>query len=213
MASLQKKINNANAPISRNFCPNKYDSLYKEIKHLMTENSVRVSPAGKGVGKSLDLLVRETIIGETSFDISATGTLLRSVGVSSLILIFKDLRLFEEKQVFEDGRIRKRNLVSTVTEKIKAGEWPEEAVYRGLSEELGITQRLNLTPVGTTVRQLDSPSYPGLTSRYTIHLFEATLPSGEYKPEGYMEHNPDTGITAYFVWKPSKEFHDLPFSA
>ena len=101
--------------------------------------------------------------------------------------------------IFNDGRARKRNLGRAVSEKIKLAEIPAEAMVRGIQEELGIAGAINLVEEGTTEETIDSPSYPGLISRYVSHKFRVQLNDEQFQPEGYVESQPN--MTTYFLWE------------
>ncbi len=80
------------------------------------------------------------------------------------------------------------------------GEDPLQAAYRALSEELGITEKLPLTPKPLLQKgpQL-STSFPGIYSLYKMYVFDVFLPTHLYKREGYVEHQADK--SNYFVWE------------
>ena len=111
----------------------------------------------------------------------------------------KTYRLTEEKQVFKDGRERRRNFKGAVQEKMKAGENPKEAMIRGIWEELGITDSIELEEQEKTEETLDSPSYPGIRSRYIRHNFKGTLSEEQFNLDGYIEEQEDK--STYFVWE------------
>jgi hypothetical protein len=92
--------------------------------------------------------------------------------------------LIEKEQELADGRLRTRN--RPPSEKLKPGEDYAKAAARCLVEELGVAQAdITLRPESyrRTERTLDSPSYPGLLTRYTIHEVDAAvrgLPAGDF---------------------------------
>lgn len=181
--------------------PNVHDEITLSISRLLKEFSIDPEMWGKGKAKTLDHLVKEIVIGETTLDVTPDGNLVRVVHLSSVDLTYKDLKLVEEMQIFEDGRVRIRQLSATVTEKIMPGENPKEAALRGIQEELDIKNKMKLKKRNYYERELDSPSYPGLRSLYKIQTFSSTIPQNAFLPEGYIEQNDQDGITAYFVWK------------
>ncbi len=74
----------------------------------------------------------------------------------------KEYRLEETKQIFNDGRERRRNLPQAISEKIKPDETPEETMLRGINEELGLHGNVKLTKIGVNDQTGYSNSYPGL---------------------------------------------------
>lgn len=159
---------------------------------------------GTGQAKTPAHLQEEIKSGETILAKDEQGRLLRTVEVGGADIYYeapdgKKYRLIEEKQVFKDGRERRRDLGHAVSEKMKPGEDPLEAITRGIREELGIEGELNVTPSGDEVQVIPSPSYPGLQSKYTRHTFVATLTEGQYRPKGYIEEQADK--STFFVWQ------------
>lgn len=178
------------------------DLLEKKVKELLTSVCIDYSKWGKGNSRTFDDFLRELVRGESKLSLDSKGKLLRTVSIACIDITYRDLKLIEERQVFEDGRVRIRGLSATVTEKILPEEDPEKAALRGLEEELGIinTDTFNAVDKKESLR-IESPSYPGVRSRYIVHHFEATIDSNEYQPEGYIEQNKDEGLTAFFKWK------------
>jgi hypothetical protein len=132
------------------------------------------------------------------------GELLRKVLVVGADIFYlspegKKFRLKEEKQVFKDGRERRRDLGTAVSEKMKPGENPKEAMVRGIAEELEIEGEINLTKIDTDEKLITSPSYPGLQSQYVTHKFEVALNEQQFNPDGYKEEQSDK--STYFIWE------------
>jgi hypothetical protein len=165
------------------------------------------SQYGVGDAKSWDTLLREIDRGECVITWS-DGKPIREV---ELICIqvqgdarsqFSDRKLFEAYQEFRDGRRRERNLWG-VSEKMLPGEVPALAARRALCEELGFCDR-ELEDIvfvfHPTIDQAEkeSPSYPGLWSRFTRHRAIAYLPQ-HLCHEQYVEHQVDK--TTVFVWR------------
>lgn len=159
-----------------------------------------------GKAKTVDHLLEEINGGETEL-IVVGDKLLRTVRVVALTVTYHDdqnkLVLVEEKQVFRNGRERIRNLESSLGEKMTVGELPEQAARRALAEELQITgdeNEFTFDFMGENFKgPEESPSYPGLNTRYQFFAFSVDLPPRMFKPEGYIEEQDDK--TTYFVWK------------
>lgn len=129
--------------------------------------------------------------------------MLRQVSTAALnVTHVKDgerLVLIEDKQVFTDGRERTRDFDWSIAEKLAPGENPVDAARRALKEELDIQGKTKFAQGETKEKERTSPSYPGLTSRYTTHYFNVNLNDDQFKPKGYIEQQPDK--TTYWVWE------------
>ena len=131
------------------------------------------------------------------------GSLRRALSLVSITVISPHgEHLVEDRQVFMDGRVRRRGL-DALAEKFKPGEDPTEAARRALEEELGLSPRvvelLHFSEGSRTEKVEASPSYPGLTSVYRTTHFTVTLPLEAYKSDGYVEHQADK--CTYFLWQ------------
>lgn len=182
---------------------NKNDPL-AVLNTKLQSAGIDTSTWGTGSTKTLEHLAKEIADGETTLLVNENGELRRVVVVGTALVQYnspdgKTYILREEKQVFKDGRERRRNMEQSVFEKMKPDENPEEAMVRGVQEELGITTPVHLTEVGTDEQNISSPSYPGLISQYIKHHFKTTLNDDQYKPEGYIEEQSDK--STFFVWK------------
>ena len=118
-----------------------------------------------------------------------------------VICLDKELTLYEDRQEFKDSRVRQRGF-PYVSEKMGINESFITAAERALKEELGMSdEALKLTPIypdGIDSKELDSPSYPGLLTRYEFQDFLAYSPV-EYWQEEFREVQPDK--TTVFVWR------------
>lgn len=190
-----------------NFKENAKESTLETLKQQLKDAGIDISKWGKGQAKTLKQLQKEIENGETILVIDKQGKLLRKVAVGGSNIFYtspegKKYRLKEDKQVFKDGRERKRDLGQAVLEKMKSNEEPKDAMIRGIREELGIKGEIYLTKTGTEEQLLSSPSYPNLVSQYIRHKFEATLNDQQFKADGYIEEQEDKNT--YFVWEEIK---------
>jgi hypothetical protein len=175
-----------------------------ELKNILKRGGIDFSQWGKGETKTLNHLQREIENGECTLIIGKQGEVLREVVIARANIFYiskegKKYRLKEEKQVFKDGRERRRNLKYSLNEKVKFGENIKEAMIRGIKEELGIEGDLSLKETGIEEETEDSPSYPGLKSHYIYHNFEVSLNDQQFNPNGYIEDQEDK--TTYFIWE------------
>jgi ADP-ribose pyrophosphatase YjhB (NUDIX family) len=114
--------------------------------------------------------------------------------------------LIEAEQELGDGRRRQRNLLPS--EKLKPGEDCQQAAIRCLQEELGVApQDVEIIPGSQQViqRTLDSPSYPGLPTRYTVHTVAARvqgLPAESFWTSEATSNPHDPVKRHSWVWQP-----------
>ena len=166
--------------------------------HLMvwlTTNGIELSHWGSGTAKSVVDLWHEVQAGESYLQ---SAPLLRRVEVASLSIVQNGFQLFEAIQYFHDGRERYPNRAPS--EKMKRGETPIDAAMRCLAEEIGCTFANILDPpklIQTKEDQLDSPSYPGLPSLFTLHTLICTvqaLPNIDFVTTNQAEGDPVASI-------------------
>jgi len=183
------------------------ESVLYVLRQQLEGAGINVSEWGKGQAKTLAHLQKEIKSGETVLVTGEQGELLRKVVVGGVDIFYvspdgKKYRLKEDKQIFKDGRERKRDLGQAVSEKMKPKEDPKDAMIRGVREELGIEGEISLTETGADEQLLSSPSYPGLQSQYIRYKFEAMLNDQQFKSNGYVEEQDDK--STYFVWEEVK---------
>ncbi len=176
----------------------------RELLDFLTKHGIPFWQWGTGKSKTVEHLLFEINSGETVLYEEENGNVVRSASGAALNIYHQDgkriLKLEEEKQVFRDGRERRRNLETSIGEKMKNGETPEGAAYRALKEELGISEKLALEAGPAIVKgPVTSESFPGLKTIYIIFIYDCFLPDHFYKSEGYREEQKDK--TSYFVWK------------
>ncbi len=180
-----------------------FESVKNETIALLKQCGVPYENWGKGTSKTLEHLIREIIAGETILEVEGSG-LVRKVSITFIDIFYIDnsgkrFLLTEEKQVFKDGRERKRDFEGSIAEKLKANEIPgQDAVQRAVEEELGIKDISPAQPKDTRETLEDSSSYPGLKMKAKKYHFEVGLSAEQYKPEGYIEHQSDKDT--YFGW-------------
>lgn len=170
---------------------------------LLLQFNVDVDLWGKGKAKTVEHLLIEINTGECQL-IKLNGELLRLVTGPGLNVFYKDgdqiLKLKEEKQVYNDGRVRVRaDLETSIGEKLKPGESSLDAARRALAEELDIKSDLELIPADPITKgPITSVSYPGLKTKYIFEVFDVYLPTESYRPDGYIEEQTDK--KNYYVW-------------
>ena len=182
---------------------NQGEATLASLQKKLAGTGIDTAHWGTGKAKTIEHLLKEIEEGETEL-ISENGALVRKVTFGACGVFYdshdgKRYQLFEDRQVFNDGRERRREMNNAVLEKIKKGEEVDTAMARGLQEELGVSGNIGLNKVDVRERREMSGSYPGLTTLYAEHHFEATLSDAQYRSEGYVEKQEDK--STYFVWK------------
>lgn len=174
-----------------------------ELASLLEGHGVDPGAFGVGEARTLGKFLAELADGEVTLRVDRAGRLIRDVhGVCVTVccshpVLGHRLILCEDRQVFSDGRVTRRNLDFSVGEKRRPGEAPEAAARRALAEELGldgVAVRLS----GVRDRTRASVGYPGLDSRFASHYYACDLPPSLYRDE-YVERQPDK--TSIFRWR------------
>ena len=179
---------------------NSVDSL----KEMLEEHSIDTYLFGKNNAKRLEDLFDEVKNKETEL-VKEGDSIFRKINALSISVNYsKNQRKFvlvEDKQVFSDGRERQRSPISSLSEKLKNGENIDEEINRALFEELGIKNKYDGIFLGEVKEEKESGSYPGLLTQYSFLKYQIFLEDEDFKEEGYIENEPSTGLTTYFVWK------------
>lgn len=120
-----------------------------------------------------------------------------------MISVEKQLQLVEDRQEFADGRVRRRG-INGLAEKFLPDEKPEETAIRALKEELGLSdEAIALTSIhfdSVHSEEKESPSYPGLVTRYDFYDFLAYFPIKFWQHE-FVEGSNDDVKRTYFTWR------------
>lgn len=142
-----------------------------ELRAWLARAGIDTETWGAGGAKGVGDLWREIEAGESQLEDDPPR---RVVEVVQVIIRRGDRVLLEIEQELADGRRRQR--MRPPSEKLKRGEDYAQAARRCLVEELGAKPAdVALVPSTHRLEQqtLDSPSYPGLPTRYAIHEIEA----------------------------------------
>jgi hypothetical protein len=176
---------------------------YIDFVKMLKDKGIDIQLYGTGTFKTIGHLYQEIEEGETELT-DENGQLVRRVQfVGARILYKKDgewLRLYEEKQIFKDGRERRRtNMPYSAAEKFKSGEDPKEVIVRGMKEEL----KLDITKDQFTFynkKEIENnDDYPGIKSFHIGYEFLVVLNDEQYNPDGYIERQSDKDV--YFTWR------------
>jgi len=175
---------------------------YCSFISLLNFNGIEIERWGKGKAKTINHLINEINEGTCVLQEDDNSLLVRCLRVATAKIYFEinetKYILKEEKQVFKDGRIRKRTNDSSLSEKINPDENPKDAIIRGIKEELGIQNEVIITTYETTSEEMYSDSFPTLLSKYEIYSFNVHLTEEQFNIDGYIEEQEDK--TTYFIW-------------
>lgn len=174
------------------------------LRHILLNAGIPLQKWGAGNAKTITHLLEEVKSGETELSWNENGELIRNVIVVQVDVFTQEpdgqrWYLREDKQVFRDGRVRHRELSTTLGEKMKPEEDILAAARRAVSEELGISEVDEMCYTGSERMMHSSDSYPGLESQYESHHVVIALPAAALNTEGYKEVQTDK--TTYFVWE------------
>lgn len=172
-----------------------------ELKNLLTQHDIKFDMWGMNATKTIGQLALEILTGDCELTVEE-GKLIRKVQVVSVDVSYVDkdgmlFLLFEDRQVFKDGTVRRRAYFG-LREKMKKNENKLAAAQRALKEELKIITNTDMLEGDFESAIEQPPSYPGLESKYAIFPFSYTMPEEYYKPEGYIDEQDDK--TTFFVW-------------
>jgi hypothetical protein len=161
-----------------------------ELAGWLAAAGIHTTNWGEGESKRLIDLWVEYANGEATF---VDNPPIRVIAVAEVVIRRGDTILIEVEQEFRDGRRRARSVPPS--EKMKPGENPLAAARRCLREELGLMEAdVTLDPgYKLTEGTANSPSYPGLLTRYRFHTFEATidgLPDEDFYRENTAPDDP-----------------------
>ena len=173
-----------------------------DLKNYLNKFSIPIDTWGTGKSKSVEHLLDE-LKNDECYLSEQEGTLLRSIEFVGIKLFYQsedsNWKLKEDRQEFNDGRIRRRNMSSSVSEKMKFGEDPAASAVRGIKEELGVEIEPNqLSKRRDLFYDGGSLSYPGLKTKYKGHQYICHLKQHQFNPEGYIEVQKDK--KTFFVW-------------
>lgn len=180
-----------------------------QLKEYLIQASIPLEKWNCGIAKSLEDLYREISRGETEL-LGLPSGLVRSTSVVRIDVYYKDeqqqlWRLKEDRQVFSDGRERRRPRKSAIAEKCLRNEDPEIAATRAIAEELAIHRPLQLIAEGEHQETRVSRSYPGLLTQYTVYSYKVSLDQCDYQEQGYTEAGDEgdpgcSSLTTFFIW-------------
>lgn len=183
-----------------------YEYFEKEstdLINLLKQYDIPCDLWGTGKSKTINHLLDELRNEECELKV-ISGNLTRFIEFVGIKIYYTDKEgqrwfLKEDRQEFNDGRVRRRNMPSSVSEKMKSGEDPLISSIRGIREELGIKVYAHQIRKHRDLRyEGGSISYPGLETKYKGHRFICEIDDSQFEPTGYIEIQKDK--KTFFVW-------------
>jgi len=175
---------------------------YEELESLLNEYKIPLNKWGTSGFKTVKHLWNE-ILEEECVLSEVNGKLHRNVDFVGARIIYKRdgilYRIWEDRAIFKDGRIRVRQIKHSMAEKFKSGEDPIDALIRGMKEELGIELSKNQFVFYNADKIENNEDYPGIFSFHKGYYYLITFNDEQFNPEGYVEKQKDK--TIYFVWR------------
>ena len=176
---------------------------YIDFVQMLKDKGIDTELYGTGTFKTIGHLYQEIREGETELT-EEDSQLMRKVEFVGARIIYKKndkwLRLYEEKQIFKDGRERRRtNMPYSAAEKFKSGEDPKEVIVRGMKEELDLDITKDQFTFYNKKEIENNDDYPGIKSFHIGHEFLVVLNDDQYNPDGYIERQSDKDV--YFTWR------------
>jgi hypothetical protein len=176
-----------------------------ELRDWLASKEIPVHLWGTGQAKRVEDLWSELSTGESVLtDLPPQ----RQVAVVSLVVRRGDTSLTEVAQLLATGETRTRRLLPS--EKMLPGEDAKTAAYRCAQEELGVPGESCRIIPGTHTqasRTGESPSYPGLVTRYRTNQVEMTIPNLPDTAFSTQESGGSEHVTVkihYWDWCPAR---------
>jgi len=176
----------------------------EELLDRLVEGRIPVHDYGVGNAKTIHHLLSEVNEGESIITIDDKGDVHREVNVLWIDVLceLSDGSIYylkEDRQDFKNGKTKRRELDSSIGEKLKPLESPEEAVRRAISEELGVNDYTSLYNIGYKEKTFIPDTFPGIESTYKMYQFVSMIPETAYNKDGYVEYQVDK--TNYYTWE------------
>lgn len=174
-----------------------------DLENKLMKYSIPIQYWGTGQAKTSANLLDE-LDNEECIIKDEGGYLVRYIEFVGIRILYKDKNdvtwlLKEDRQEFKDGRIRRRDMQSSVSEKMKSGENPLVSAVRGIEEELGVKiESSQLRKLRPMYYNGGSQSYPGLKTKYVGHQFTCYLTDEQFVKNGYVEVQKDK--STFFKW-------------
>ncbi|MCL6096109.1 MAG: HD domain-containing protein [Patescibacteria group bacterium] len=201
---LRRRLNDAINAVKESFD----EDFTIDLKQLLEISGVDIGTWGTNATRSVLDLALEIAARESRLSYGKDGKLQREIKIVAVEVVYKDpetgleYRLVEDRQEFKDGTKRTRDISFSLAEKLKLkGRGMITGVKRACAEELSLfdIQNSQITLGDTSISTGVSRGYPGLRTRYVIHQARVNLNREQFRPDGYIEEQPDK--TTYFRWE------------
>lgn len=177
----------------------------RSLAAWLARHGIDTASWGQAPAKSVGDLWREIQAGETTLQDNPPR---RLVTVVQVLVRRGDLVLLELEQELRGGQIRRRH--RPPSEKLKPNEDVLPAALRCLLEEVGLpaeqVERLRVA-AAPAVTETDSPSYPGLMTRYrlvTVETEAAGLPESDFWRDNRLAGASDPVVRHRWGWRPGQ---------
>ena len=174
-----------------------------DLSSILNSSRIPLEDFGIKNAKTLEHLLKEIRSKETVLATDSAKRIVRILSVLCLDVLCEVERgeiliLSEDRQVFRDGRIRWRNLGTSISEKLEWDEDPRAGIARSIKEELGINSIQAAYMIGSKIDESMSESFPGLMSRKKLIRGVVVIDPSDFDPQGYVEIQEDK--INYFAW-------------
>ncbi|MEZ4711424.1 MAG: hypothetical protein R3A44_29795 [Caldilineaceae bacterium] len=176
------------------------------MENWLLAHNINTTKWGRANAKAVADLWQELALGESRLQ---AAPVMRLVNVVNLLVHQNGCVLREAGQELGNGQIRRRDVPPA--EKMRPDEGALTAALRCLDEELHVDESAFLSEpivVQTQTHRLDSPSYPGLPSCFTIHTVEVHvrgLPPGEFSTLNRAFAKGDPVRVHHWRWQENEE--------
>ena len=180
-----------------------------ELMNLLHKYGLPIHLYGEGKANTLKEMCRCINSGDFYLAVD-NGVLKRYVTVIAMTVFSKgsSMVLVEKMQILKDGRTRERNLDTSIGEMVKAGEDPEAAALRALKEEFPVALMCGgsetLQKGEDFSREKESPTYPGLITKYVFKAFSVRL-LVDIPLCQTLVYEDEPGFATVFDWEPVKK--------
>lgn len=177
-----------------------------DVEHLISvliDANVPLDLWGKNGAKTVDHLFDEILNKKTELALNDSGEIERRIEASlvEVIYVSKGATVYglkEDKQILNDGSVIKRELSTTLEERMTYGESPDSTALKILNEELDIDSYDEFMEFRSRTTIEPSRNYPGLITYYKTQPYMVSIDAKSFKPDGYIKTQPDK--TSFYVW-------------
>ena len=179
------------------------------IIRILDERNVPHQSWGTGTSRTLNDLFTYHERDRVYFRTESSSELIIDVHVAVVLVTHrvrgKWLELYEQRQIFPNGKVLERTNFNGIGETMQRSEDMQTSARRCLAEELNFRDpsRYELSECVEIQHRPPVPSekWPGLIAVYHRHIHECVISRGLYQKDGYVEEEGD-GRKVFFAWRP-----------